>query len=159
MKRILLSNLKLFCVTGTCIFILSGCGERTVSRQETTPEPVVETAVAPGTAASVAEKIDFRTAVAGDWVRTDADYVLQVVQLKDDGNAEVKYLNPKPINVGKATWRDENGFLLIYVELRDVNYPGSNYTLVYNPDKNMLTGQYFQAVEQQTFQVEFRKIN
>jgi hypothetical protein len=154
-----MSNLKLFCIAGACMYVLSGCGEKTDDRKETVPEPVAETAVTPEAEVSVTEKIDFKAAVAGDWVRTDADYILQVVQLKDDGTVDVKYLNPKPIHVGNATWREENGLLLIYVELQDVNYPGSNYTLVYNPANNMLAGQYFQAVEKQTYQVEFRKIN
>jgi hypothetical protein len=39
--------------------------------------------------------------------------------------------------------------------MRDVNYPGSKYTLSYLPDKDILAGEYFQAVESLTFYVEF----
>jgi len=41
------------------------------------------------------------------------------------------------------------------VELRDVNYPGSTYTLNYLPDRDILAGDYYQAVQGLTFYVEF----
>jgi hypothetical protein len=41
--------------------------------------------------------------------------------------------------------------------LRDVNYPGSTYQLRLSPDKKSLVGQYFQAVTQENFAVEFIK--
>jgi hypothetical protein len=34
----------------------------------------------------------------------------------------------------------------VVVELRDVNYPGSTYTLTYDPGTDRLTGTYYQAV-------------
>jgi len=39
--------------------------------------------------------------------------------------------------------------------LRDVNYPGSTYTLDFLPEQDRLIGAYFQAALQQTFEVEF----
>ncbi len=36
-----------------------------------------------------------------------------------------------------------------------MNYPGSTYKLVYDPGRDVLGGLYFQAVQQQTFDVEF----
>jgi hypothetical protein len=39
--------------------------------------------------------------------------------------------------------------------LRDVNYPGSTYTLIYEPGSDQLQGVYYQAVEQQRYQVSF----
>jgi len=36
-----------------------------------------------------------------------------------------------------------------------VNYPGSTYRLTYDPGRDVLAGLYFQAIEQQTFDVEF----
>jgi hypothetical protein len=43
----------------------------------------------------------------------------------------------------------------VFVELRDVNYPGSTYTLTYDPASDQLKGIYYQAVEQQRFPVAF----
>jgi hypothetical protein len=41
--------------------------------------------------------------------------------------------------------------------MQDVNYPGSNYTLIYDPISEKLTGSYYQAVAGQTYTVEFVK--
>ena len=43
----------------------------------------------------------------------------------------------------------------VFVELRDVNYPGSTYTLAYDPAADQLRGVYFQALERQSFDVSF----
>ena len=93
----------------------------------------------------------------GDWVRTDAQYLIRITKLNDDGTMTAQYFNPNPINVGKASWESNYGNLKIVVELRDVNYPGSKYTLSYLPDKDMLAGEYYQAVEGLTFYVEFAR--
>ena len=45
----------------------------------------------------------------------------------------------------------------VFVELRAPNYPGSTYTLSYDPQQDQLKGIYFQAVERQNFnQVGFK---
>lgn len=41
------------------------------------------------------------------------------------------------------------------VELRDTGYPGSTYTLLYDPDKDALLGLYYQAVQRRNFEVVF----
>lgn len=91
----------------------------------------------------------------GDWVRTDASYLIKINSINDDGFLEAQYFNPKPINVESAKWDDYNGDIKINIVLRDVNYPGSKYTLNYLPDTDLLAGEYFQAVERSTFYVEF----
>ena len=90
-----------------------------------------------------------------DWVRTDASYLIKINKVSEDGTLETQYFNPKPINVGKANWEESHGSLTITVELRDVNYPGSTYTLSYLPDRDVLAGDYYQAVQGATFYVEF----
>ncbi len=97
--------------------------------------------------------------LVGDWVRTDANYLITIIVIHNDGTLEVKYFNPRPINVGKANWEDSYGNLKIVIELRDVNYPGSTYTLNYLPDRDILAGEYYQAVEGLTFYVEFVRSN
>ena len=52
----------------------------------------------------------------------------------------------------------KDGRLMIFVELRDVNYPGSQYDLHYDPKTDRLTGTYFQAIQRETFAVEFVRI-
>jgi hypothetical protein len=42
--------------------------------------------------------------------------------------------------------------------LRDINYPGSTYNLLYDPTSDRLKGKYFQAVAGQTYEVEFVRV-
>jgi len=98
-----------------------------------------------------------KSSLVGDWVRTDADYLIRITNVNDDGTMTAQYFNPNPINVGKASWESSYGNLKIIVEMRDVNYPGSTYTLNYLPDRDMLAGDYYQAVEGLTFYVEFAR--
>ncbi len=93
--------------------------------------------------------------LAGDWVRTDANYLIKINKVNGDGTLEAQYFNPKPINVGKANWEESYGNLTITVELRDVNYPGSTYALSYLPDRDILAGDYHQAVQGLNYYVEF----
>ena len=97
--------------------------------------------------------------LVGDWIRTDASYLIKIKSVNEDGTFEAKYFNPKPINVESAAWEESYGNLKIIVVLRDVNYPGSKYTLNYFADRDILAGDYFQAVEGLTFYVEFVRHN
>jgi hypothetical protein len=94
----------------------------------------------------------------GNWVRTDADYKIKITEVNAAGKLKAGYFNPKSINVAKATWTNAKGVLKIYIELRDENYPGSNYNLTYYPEKDMLAGTYFQAVTGETFDILFTRI-
>ena len=91
----------------------------------------------------------------GRWVRENGGYVLILQDIKDDGSIKAFYLNPRSINVHEATWKFEDDRLFLYVEMRDVNYPGSNYTLMYRAANDTLWGSYYQAVQKQTLDVKF----
>jgi hypothetical protein len=91
----------------------------------------------------------------GRWVRLDGGYILALGEVTKVGSVKASYFNPRPINVSRAEVRRIAGALAVLVELRDVNYPGSTYTLQYDPATDRLKGAYFQAVEKQTFVVEF----
>jgi hypothetical protein len=93
----------------------------------------------------------------GNWLRADYPYRISISAVQNDGNLKAAYFNPKSINVGKATWNNVDGILKIYVELRDVNYPGSNYKLNYDAEKDALAGEYFQAVQGITLEVAFTR--
>ena len=91
----------------------------------------------------------------GRWVRENGGYVLILQDIKDDGSMKAFYLNPRSINVHEATWKFEDDRIILYVEMRDVNYPGSNYTLMYRAANDTLWGSYYQAVQKQTLDVRF----
>lgn len=93
----------------------------------------------------------------GNWVRTDTPYQIQITGLSQNGTLEAAYLNPSPVHIGSALWADTDGILKVYIELRDKNYPGSNYKLSYNPKTDMLEGEYYQAVQGATYQVAFSR--
>lgn len=96
--------------------------------------------------------------LAGRWLRPDGGYVIEIRSAQPDGVLDVSYLNPRPINVSRAEWRGDSGRLRVFIELRDVNYPGSTYDLTYLPEQDRLVGEYFQAVQRQTFNVEFTRM-
>jgi hypothetical protein len=75
-----------------------------------------------------------------------------------NGSLTAGYFNPRPIKVFRAEAAKKDGTMTLVVELRDVNYPGSTYNLQYDPATDRLKGKYFQAVERQTFDVEFMRM-
>jgi hypothetical protein len=95
--------------------------------------------------------------LVGRWVRTDGGYVLELKDPAPNGLLKAAYFNPRPINVSKAEWQSKDGYSSVFVELRDKNYPGSTYTLAYNPSTDSLVGIYFQAALKQQFEVEFKR--
>jgi len=105
------------------------------------------------TSTAMAEN-DFQR-LAGRWLRTDGGYVLELRDIKKDGSLKAAYFNPRPINVSRAELHREEGKITLLVELRDVNYPGSIYNLRYDPENDRLKGTYFQAVQRETYDIEF----
>ena len=91
----------------------------------------------------------------GRWVRLDGGYILELWDIRKDGDVSAAYYNPRSINVFSAKWSRKEGKINLFVELRDINYPGSKYNLQYDPKSDRLKGTYFQAVEKQTFNIEF----
>jgi hypothetical protein len=136
-----------FLFLATAIFLLS-CNQS--SQQDVAPEPA-GTIKAPQPVAADSTKL------VGSWTRTDAPYEIRIIEISNGGNMVAGYFNPKSINVGRANWANVNGALNVYIELRDENYPGSNYVLQYLPDQDALAGKYFQAVEGVTYDVGFTR--
>jgi hypothetical protein len=93
----------------------------------------------------------------GRWVRTDARYTIIIKSVDPSGKMDATYSNPNPINVSKAEVSVEGGTLKMFIELRDIGYPGSTYTLTYVPVADRLTGVYYQAVIQQKFDIVFQR--
>ncbi len=95
--------------------------------------------------------------LVGRWVRTDSPYVLEIISTTEEGNLEAAYYNPRPINVSRGAFRSVDGSFEVFVELRDVNYPGSTYTLRYDAADDVLRGVYFQAALGQSYDVTFAR--
>lgn len=91
----------------------------------------------------------------GRRVRPDGGYILELREVHKDGGLKAAYFNPRPIRVSDAVWTRQGGKISVMVELRDVNYPGSTYNLQYDSESDRLKGTYFQAVERQTFEIQF----
>lgn len=106
---------------------------------------------------SVPAQTDFQR-LEGKWVRPDGGYVLELKSIKKDGSLAAAYFNPRPIRVFRAEIAKKNGTITLFVELRDVNYPGSTYNLTYDAATDRLIGTYFQAVENKTFNVQFLRV-
>ncbi len=102
-------------------------------------------------------KVVDKSLLVGDWIRTDGSYLIKINNVNEDGILEAQYYNPNPINVESAKWEEVYDNLKLTIVLRDVNYPGSTYSINYLPDGDFLAGEYFQAVERSTFYVEFAR--
>ncbi len=121
--------------------------KETIEPAATTSEPV----------ADKPRKLADSSLLIGDWIRTDAPYEIKISELSANGVLKVGYFNPRSINAGKSSLSPADGAIKIYVELRDVNYPGSNYNLTYYAGNDTLVGKYFQAVEGVTYDVGFSR--
>lgn len=97
---------------------------------------------------------DFRP-LYGRWQRTDGNYVIDIRSVAPDGSMQAAYYNPRAINVHRAHVSMVKGYSKVEIELRDSGYPGSTYTLLYEPDKDVLIGIYYQAAYGQQFEVAF----
>jgi hypothetical protein len=131
--------------------MLVSCGSKT---ETAVSPPASQTNAAPAAVAASPELAK----LVGKWQRPDGGYVVDIRGVDPSGKLDVGYFNPNPINVSRAAaWR-EKGATKLVIELRDVNYPGSTYTLELNPQTDQLFGQYFQAALRETFEVVFSRL-
>ena len=138
----------------TLVTITLSCNQQ----QEKSEAPeTTETINPPGTAKPSPSVAVDKNKLLGDWTRTDAPYQIKISEMLEGGTMKVGYYNPKSINVGRANWMSVDGFIKIYIELSDENYPGSNYNLTYIPEQDLLAGKYYQAVERVTYDVGFAR--
>jgi hypothetical protein len=91
----------------------------------------------------------------GRWQRPDGGYVIEIKAVDALGKMDAAYFNPRPINVCQAEAALDGTTLKVFVELRDMNYPGATYHLTYDPGSDQLRGVYFQPKLQQRFDVFF----
>jgi hypothetical protein len=135
------------------ILLIAGaasCGPRDAQRAQP----------APSSAAAGADRAPARAGfdkLVGRWLRADGGYVLEIRAVSPEGRVEASYLNPRPINVARAQAARGGDLVTLLVELRDVNYPGSTYNLWYDDGRDLLEGTYYQAAQQQNYDVVFER--
>lgn len=135
-------------IAAVAFFLLRG---RQTVAQSSPPPATKESAAAPGA------KGEFDR-LKGRWRRPDGGYVLEIREIDASGKMVAAYFNPRPINVSQAEASQEGAATKVFIELRDTNYPGSTYTLIYDPGDDQLKGVYFQAALQQSFDVVFVRL-
>lgn len=136
------------------VLLFVGCNQTTNSSKDKPSPATVISEVNPVNT----EKPDYKQLI-GDYLRSDGTYTLKIISATEDGKIDAAYFNPNPINVGSAKWIYKDNSFYIIVELRDVNYPGSTYTLQYFPEKKELAGNYYQATQQTNYDVVFIRQN
>jgi hypothetical protein len=108
--------------------------------------------------ASQADPLATYQRLQGRWQRADGGYIIDIRSVDAAGKLTAAYLNPQPINVAKAEASMLGETLRVFIELRDVNYPGSTYQLTYNPLADRLAGVYYQAKLRESYDVEFGRV-
>ena len=139
-------------VAGIFLFEKSGnkSDQRSVAKEATSSEQSVKN---PSRAQNDLVKL------IGRWQRPDGGYVIDVSSVGADGSLEAAYFNPRPINVSQASATIEEGRIKIFIELRDVGYPGARYSLFYTPQDDTLKGLYYQPSVGQSFEVVFVRMS
>jgi hypothetical protein len=137
------------------VLVASACGR---PGGETAPGASVSPATSSAAKESApAASVDPKRLV-GRWMRGDSNYVIEIAGVRPDGKLEARYLNPNPIHVSRAESRREEGDLKVLVELQDRGYPGSYYTLTYDPRSDSLAGVYHHLGLNQNFDVAFTRL-
>jgi hypothetical protein len=106
------------------------------------------------TSAGTGTKVAFDS-LKGPWLRPDGGYVIDIRDVDASGKMAAGYFNPRPINVSQAEASREGDTTKVFIELRDVNYPGATYNLTYDPERDQLRGVYYQPALRQSFDVVF----
>jgi uncharacterized protein (DUF2147 family) len=141
---------------------------RTYLPAPTAPAPPQATSAPPAITATTTASATNRPAdtagksklsvLVGRWQRTDGSYAIDIQSVAANGEMRAGYFNPRPIKVGRAEAFEKDGKAQMYLELRDENYPGSYYSLAFDPATGMLAGIYFQATQRETYEVEFVRL-
>jgi hypothetical protein len=97
--------------------------------------------------------------LVGRWIRPDGGYIIEIRAVESNGTLQAAYFNPRPINVSQARLTIVKNEPQIFIELRDVGYPGATYALTYHPQQDVLAGLYYQPTAGQNFEVIFARMN
>jgi len=97
--------------------------------------------------------------LVGRWIRPDGGYIIEIRNVDSNGLLEAAYFNPRSIHVSQARLSFVNQEPQVFIELRDVGYPGATYTLIYHSKQDVLAGLYHQPTAGQSFEVIFVRMN
>jgi uncharacterized protein (DUF2147 family) len=97
--------------------------------------------------------------IIGKWVRPDGGYIIEIKGVDAGGKLDAAYYNPTSIHISKAEASLDGDAVKVFIEFQDVNYPGSNYHLVYDPQADQLKGDYYQAVDRERYEIFFERMN
>lgn len=95
----------------------------------------------------------------GRWQRRDGGSIIEIRNVAADGTIDAAYLNPQSVRVRRSALSMDGGHARLFIELGDVNYPGSTYTLTLDPLDDRLKGTYFQAVAREVSGVSFERLH
>jgi hypothetical protein len=132
--------------------MLSACGKKEDAPLPAPPPATVNATNQPASAATPNAGFGM---LKDRWQRPDGGYILEIRNVEPGGKMDAGYFNPRPINVAKSEASYDGQTVKIFIELRDVNYPGSTYDLNFDPPSDSLKGIYYQAAIQQRFEVVF----
>jgi hypothetical protein len=88
-------------------------------------------------------------------VRPDGGYIISIQSIDPNGQVQAAYFNPNPINVAQAKITFKENTVKLFLELRDVGYPGCTYDLSYDPKTDQLSGVYYQVAVQEKYDIVF----
>jgi hypothetical protein len=94
----------------------------------------------------------------GRWQRVDGGSIIEIRHVASGGTLDAAYLNPQPIRVARAEVSRDAETVSVFIELRDLNYPGSTYALTLDPRDDRLKGTYFQAAAREISGVSFTRL-
>ena len=129
-RRVSVLAVTVVLVVGICVAVTLLRGGALGGTDSPLPSPA-----APGVqsaATAVTATAGFQP-LRGRWLRPDGGYILDIRDVDASGKIEAVYLNPRPIHVARAEATGDGATLQVFVELRAPGYPGSTYTLRYEP--------------------------
>jgi len=124
-------------------------------RKQSSPVSSGQNTPAPSEPKAVAKAPDVQV-LCGRWLRPDGPYILDLKSIGSDGKIQAAYVNPqREIHVSRAEASVQGTTLRVFLMLDDDGYPGCTYNLNYDPQQQTLSGIYFQAQMQESFEVVF----
>ena len=134
--------------------LLSSCGKQADAPLPVPPPVAVNATNQPPPAATPNPAFE---KLKGRWLRPDGGYIVEIRSVEPGGKLDAAYFNPKPIHVAKAEASQEDGTVKVFIELRDVNYPGSNLHTGVRPAKRSTQGDLLPSPPATEFRGLFRK--
>ena len=94
----------------------------------------------------------------GRWRRPDGGYIIDIRSADAQGDLQAAYFNPRSIHVSQARAARKEGKIHIFIELTDTGYPGATYSLIFDPQRDVLAGLYYQPTAGRNFDVLFARV-